>query len=343
RADAWRTGGHGRGRGTGGRESRSAALRACANRRGRLGRVIAGRVVSPTISPAPFVGSAGQRDGSVVMVYDRVREEERMLRAAFERIDVPVRMVYSSDVTFDLVEDAAQRSVVLGRCVSQSRGLALARADEAGGGLTINGCTVISICGDKLATNAALTAAQVPTPRTGVAFTAAAALELCERFGYPVVFKPLVGSWGRLVAKVDSPGQAEALLEHKEVLSGPAHKVHYVQEYVEKPGRDITAFVVGGEVIAAIYRSSRHWITNTARGGAASRCPLYDDLVETTLAAAAAVGGGVLAVDLVESERGLPVTEVNHTMEFRNSVDTTGVDIPGLVARHAAEQRELLA
>lgn len=305
--------------------------------------MIAGRVASPTISPAPFVGSAGQRDGSVVMVYDRVREEERMLRAAFERIDVPVRMVYSSDVTFDLVEDAAQRSVVLGRCVSQTRGLALARAYEAGGGLTINSSTVISVCGDKLATNAALAAAQVPTPRTGVAFTAAAALELCERFGYPVVFKPLVGSWGRLVAKVDSPGQAEALLEHKEVLGGPAHKVHYVQEYVEKPGRDIRAFVVGGEVIAAIYRTSEHWITNTARGGLASRCPLNEELVAIAARAAAAVGGGVLAVDLVESDRGLLVIEVNHTMEFRNSVSTTGVDIPGAVVRFAAAQRELMA
>lgn len=279
----------------------------------------------------------------VVMVYDRLRTEERMLLAAFAREGLPVRAEYAPDLTLDLSEDGPERAVVLGRCVSQTRGLALARVFEARGWVAVNRAAVIATCGDKLATSAALGAAGVPTPRTGVALTAEAALRLCERFGYPVVLKPLVGSWGRLVAKVENPSQAEALLEHKEVLGGPAHKVHYVQEYVEKPGRDIRAFVVGGEVVAAIYRSSRHWITNTARGGAASRCPLYDDLVETTLAAAAAVGGGVLAVDLVESERGLLVIEVNHTMEFRNSVDTTGVDIPGLVARHAAGQRELLA
>src|SRR5690606_18152447 len=146
-----------------------------------------------------------------------------------------------------------------------------------------------------------------------VAFTAESALELCERFGYPVVMKPLVGSWGRLVAKVEGPDQAEALLEHKEVLGGPAHRVHYVQEYVAKPGRDIRAFVVGDQVIAAIYRTADHWITNTARGGVASDCPLYDELVDNALSAARAVGGGVLAVDLLESDRGLLVIEVNHT------------------------------
>lgn len=281
--------------------------------------------------------------GTVVMVYDRLRTEERMLLEAFERSGVPVHAVYAPELAFDLVEEREQRAVVLGRCVSQVRGLALARVHEARGDVTVNRSCVIETCGDKLATNAALAAASVPTPRTGVAFTPEAALQLCERFGYPVVFKPLVGSWGRLVAKVENASQAEALLEHKEVLGGSAHKVHYVQEYIEKPGRDIRAFVVGDAVIAAIYRSSEHWITNTARGGIASCCPLYDELVETTLAAAAVVGGGVLAVDLVESDRGLLVIEVNHTMEFRNSVSTTGVDIPAAVVRYASAQRELLA
>lgn len=279
---------------------------------------------------------------SVVMVYDRVREEERMLLAAFERAGVAVRAEYAANLTFDLSRGPSEPAVVLGRCVSQARGLALARAHEALGDLTVNRSAVIEACGDKLATSAALTAAGVPTPRTGVALSADATLELCARFGYPVIFKPLVGSWGRLVAKVEVPNQAEALIEHKEVLGGPAHKVHYVQEFVEKPGRDIRAFVVGDEVIAAIYRTSEHWITNTARGGEASNCPLYDELVGVTLAAASAVGGGVLAVDLVESERGLLVIEVNHTMEFRNSVTTTGVDIPAEVVRYAAAQRERL-
>jgi [lysine-biosynthesis-protein LysW]--L-2-aminoadipate ligase len=120
------------------------------------------------------------------------------------------------------------------------------------------------------------------------------------------------------------------------MLGGPSHKVHYVQEYVDKPGRDIRAFVVGERVIAAIYRNSDHWITNTARGAVATNCPLSSQLQSRALAAARAVGGGILAVDLVESEQGLLVVEVNHTMEFRNSVATTGVDIPAEVVDHVA-------
>jgi [lysine-biosynthesis-protein LysW]--L-2-aminoadipate ligase len=147
--------------------------------------------------------------------------------------------------------------------------------------------------------------------------------------GYPVVLKPLHGSWGRLLAKVNDRDSAEAILEHKKTLGGYAHSVFYIQEYVEKPGRDIRAFVVGGETIAAIYRNSSHWITNTARGAKASFCPITPELDHIAKAAAEAVGGGILAVDIFETPEGrLVVSEVNHTPEFRNSIEPTGVDIP---------------
>lgn len=263
-----------------------------------------------------------------------------MLFEAFERLDVPFEQVYAPQVVADF-SDLKNRTffeVVLGRCVSQTRGLALSRLFGALGAVVINRPEVIETCGDKLATNAALTRAGVPTPRTGVAFTGEGVLEICERFGYPVVMKPVVGSWGRMVSKLNDRDAVEAVLEHKETLGGPQHKVFYLQEFVRKPGRDIRVFVVGDEPVAAIYRSSEHWITNTARGAVATNCPLYPELSEISRRAAEAVGGGVLAIDLLESERGLLVVEVNHTMEFRNSVVTTRVDIPALVVRYAAAQ-----
>jgi [lysine-biosynthesis-protein LysW]---L-2-aminoadipate ligase len=278
-------------------------------------------------------------DARVAVVYDRLRSEERMLFDAFEREGVPVLQLYAPHQRFEFGagHDTLPCGIVLERCVSQTRGLAMARLYEGLGARVVNPSAVIETCGDKLATNAALARGGVPTPRTGVAFTPEATLELCESFGYPVVLKPVVGSWGRLVSRLSDRDAVEAVLEHKGVLGGPAHKVFYVQEYVHKPGRDIRAFVVGGRVVAAIYRTSEHWITNTARGATAGNCPLGDELVERTLAAAAAVGGDVLAVDLLESsDRGLLVVEVNHTMEFRNSVTTTGVDIPALIVRHVA-------
>jgi [lysine-biosynthesis-protein LysW]--L-2-aminoadipate ligase len=280
----------------------------------------------------------------IAVVYDRLRPEERMLFEAFEREDIPFDQLYAPHIAVDFSREQpfTQYDVVIERCVSQTRGLELARIFTAYGVTCINQPSVIETCGDKLATNAALAKHGVPTPRTGVAFESEAILKLCDDFGYPIVMKPVVGSWGRMVSKLSDRDAVEAVLEHKEILGGPAHKVFYIQEFVRKPGRDIRVFVVGDAVIAAIYRNSEHWITNTARGASASNCPLTDDIVEISLRAAAAVGGGVVAVDLVESERGLLVVEVNHTMEFRNSVTTTGVDIPALVVRYAAKQVVML-
>jgi [lysine-biosynthesis-protein LysW]--L-2-aminoadipate ligase len=171
----------------------------------------------------------------------------------------------------------------------------------------------------------------VPTPRTIIAFTPESAIEAIEEMGYPVVLKPAVGSWGRLLARVNDRDAAEALLEHKVTLGSFHHGAFYIQEYVEKNGRDIRAFVIDGETICAIYRDSPHWITNTARGGKASNCPVTPELAAISEAAAVAVGGGVVAVDLFETVHGLQVNEVNYTMEFRNSIDTTGVNIPARV------------
>lgn len=284
-----------------------------------------------TVAPA-----APRAEAGIAVVYDRLRPEERLLFEAFQRRGVEVRQLYAPQLRFDLGaprEDTP--AVVLERCLSQTRGLALARLYSSLGATVVNPPAVIEACGDKLATSALLAAAGVPTPRTVVAFEREQALAACEELGYPVVLKPVVGSWGRMVVKLNDPDAVSAVLEHKEVLGGPGHKVFYLQAYVQKPGRDLRVFVVGDEVVAAIYRSSEHWITNTARGGRASACRVDDAIADISLRAAAAVGGGVLAIDLLESPDGLQVIEVNHTMEFRNSIDTTGVDIPGLVADHA--------
>jgi [lysine-biosynthesis-protein LysW]--L-2-aminoadipate ligase len=158
-----------------------------------------------------------------------------------------------------------------------------------------------------------------------------------------VVLKPVIGSWGRLVAKANDRQTAEAILEHREVLGNYQHQIYYIQQYIEKPGRDIRAFVVGDETVTAIYRNSPHWITNTARGASAETCPVTPELNALCQAAARAVGGGVLALDVLEDpQRGLLVNEINHTMEFHSTVPVTGVDIPGKIVDYTlavAERR----
>ena len=266
--------------------------------------------------------------------------EEKLLLEAFRERGVEVERLDDREVVFELGAPALACEVVLERSINHSRALAALRILNDWGVRTVNTHAVASVCGNKLETSTALVRHGVPTPRTLVAFTPESALEAIERLGYPVVLKPPIGSWGRLISLVSDRYAAEAILEHKEILGSFHHSIYYIQEYVEKPGRDIRAFVVGDKTIAAIYRDSRHWITNTARGGHATNCPVTDELDCISRAAAEAVGGGVLAIDLVESPRGLQVIEVNYTMEFRNSIETTGVDIPGHIVEYALAQAE---
>jgi [lysine-biosynthesis-protein LysW]--L-2-aminoadipate ligase len=273
----------------------------------------------------------------VGLLCSRIRVEEKLLRDALAYRGVAVEIVDDRDQTFTLAEPVRRWDAVLERSISQTRGLAVTRVLESWGVPTVNRYAVAATCASKLDTSAALAAAGVPVPATAIAFTPEAALRAAEELGYPVVVKPVTGSWGRLLAKLNDRDAAEALFEHKAVLGGPEHSVFYIQRHIDKPGRDLRAFVVGDEVICAIYRESDHWVTNTARGATTRDCPVDATLRRLSLEAAAAVGGGVLAIDLLEDRDRLVVSEVNATMEFKNSIDVTGVDIPGRVADHVRE------
>ncbi len=270
----------------------------------------------------------------VGVLLSRVRVEEKWLFEALDKRDVAYDRLDDREIRFDLANPGPWREygVVLERSLSYGRGLYATHILNSWGIPTVNSSAVAVTCGDKLATTAALQAAGVPQPNVRVAFTPEAALTAIEELGYPVVLKPVIGSWGRLVSKVNDRESAEALLEHREVLGNYQQQIYYIQEFVRKPGRDIRAFVVGDETIAAIYRTSPHWITNTARGGVGTMCEVTPELSAICLAAAKAVGGGVLALDLFEDpDRGLLINEVNHTMEFHSSVPATGIDIPGKI------------
>ncbi len=228
--------------------------------------------------------------------------------------------------------------MVLNRCLSFSRALHAGRFLEHRGVRVINESRVIATCGDKALTSAALADAGVPTPRTYVAFSAESALRAIEAVGYPAVLKPVVGSWGRLIARVSNREEAEQLLEHKAALGDYMHQVFYVQEYVAKPGYDIRSHVVGGRVTSAIRRLSTSWVTNAARGATCEPHPVTSEIEEISLRAAEAVGGGVLGIDLLPHEGGgLLVAEVNHGMEFKAAVAATGLDLASVLLDYAQE------
>ena len=264
-----------------------------------------------------------------------VRPEEKAILAAAAARGVDVERWDDGEVTFGLERPDHLPDVVLNRSVSHTRSLYATRCFAHYGVPTVNAPEVVDLAGDKIRTSLRLAEAGVPTPRTVVALSAEAATKALRQIGYPAVLKPAVGSWGRLMAKVDSPEEAEQIIEHKEALASPVHSVFYVQEFVPKPDRDLRVFVVGDAAVAAMYRSSPDWRTNAARGAVATAAPLTPELTELSLRAARAVGGGVLAVDLMESPAGLVVHEVNPTPEFKALAATTGADIAGAIVDYA--------
>jgi len=270
-------------------------------------------------------------------LHSLIRKDEKLLLNEFrKRSDIELVMLDDRKLVFDL-QSGPRVDIVLERCINHSRAMHGLRLLESAGIPCVNTSEVARICGDKILSSLALKEGGVRQPEVRIAFTERSALDAIEELGYPAVLKPAVGSWGRLLSKVNDREAAESILEHKAILGSYHHSIFYIQEYVEKKGRDIRSFVVGDECIAAIYRSSEHWITNTALGGTATGCPIDDELAEVSLRAARAVGGGVVAVDLFETPTGLLVNEVNYTMEFKNSIDTTGVDIPAKIVDYVLE------
>lgn len=265
------------------------------------------------------------------LFYTIVRPEEKAILAAAESRGIAVTRIDDAEVTFGLDAPSVAADVVLNRSVSHTRSLYATRCFAHYGIPTVNAPDVVEVAGDKILASLRLAERGIPTPRTEVALSPEAALRAVERIGFPAVLKPAVGSWGRLMAKVGSLEEAEQIIEHKTALGAPVHSVFYVQEFVPKPDRDLRVFVVGDRVVAAMARRSSDWRTNAARGASTEPVPLTTELSALALSAAHAMGGGVLAVDLMESPKGLVVHEVNPTPEFKALQAATGADIPGAI------------
>lgn len=272
-------------------------------------------------------------------LHSLLRKDERFLLDELKkRKDIEIVMIDDRELTFTLGKNGFPVDCVIERAINHSRALHSLRIFESIGIPCFNTSKVATICGDKLLTSVALEEAGVPQPEVRIAFTEESAMQAIEEMGYPVVLKPAVGSWGRLLSKINDREAAEAILEHKKILGSYHHSIFYIQKYVEKKGRDIRAFVVGDEVICAIYRTSKHWITNTARGGEVTNCKINAKLRKICLDAAQAVGGGIVAIDVFETKEGYSVNEVNYTMEFKNSIHTTGVNIPEKIVDYVIAQ-----
>ncbi len=271
------------------------------------------------------------------IIYDKIRPDERMLIDKCKKKGVPLRLYDAEKNHFDLATTTKDAfiSTILQRCISYFRALHLTAFLESIGINVINSFQAAIICGNKALTSITLTKAKIPTPKTKLAFTEKAALNALDELGYPAILKPVIGSWGRLIAPLKDLDTARAFIENREYMF-PLYQIYYLQEMV-KPDRDIRCFVIDDQAVAAIYRypAPGDWKTNIARGGRAEKCPITPELEELSVKASETVGGGVFGVDLLESKKGLLVHEINYSTEFKSTTETTGIDIPSLIIDYA--------
>ncbi len=279
----------------------------------------------------------------LAMLVSHLRTEEKAILAAAARRDITVERVFDREIWFDLGKRRfPEVDLVLDRSLVHSRAEYTLRLLQSWGIPTINSFETTTLCDNKFHTNMAFIEHDVPTLRTLIAYTPESALAAIEELGYPVVLKPNTGSWGRLLAKVNGRAAAEAILEHKVSLGSYHHAIFYIQEYIKKPGRDIRAFIVGDRVVAASYRNAEHWITNTARGSTSTHCPVTPEIEDLALRAARSVRGEIMGVDLIETDEGLKVIEINVGAEFHGLRETTDTDIAGEIVDHLVKKMTAL-
>ena len=270
---------------------------------------------------------------SLSILYDTIRWEEKALFDAAKAKGIDTKMVDCKNLFVNLDKNEENFGTVIQRCVSYYRSLHSTAALEGKGVNVINSLNTSIFAGNKLFTHMLLAKHGIPTPFSAVAFSEESALELLEKRGYPMVLKPTVGSWGRMIALLKDRDSAEGIMETREKMY-PIYQVYYLEEFVDRPPRDLRAITIGDKVVAAIYRYSGNgqWKTNMALGGRAEECKITKELEDVCVKAKNAVQGQIVGIDLMESkEKGLVVHEINNTTEYKNTVRVTGVDIPALM------------
>lgn len=271
----------------------------------------------------------------ICIIYDKIRFEEKKIYNKIKEKGFDATLVDGKSLVFDTESskhDEVFGDIILQRVISHYRGLHLTYCLEHTGLSVVNSFNVSEICGNKLITSMVLKKNNVPTPKTTLAFSTESARECMKNLGYPLVVKPIIGSWGRGIYQIKDQSMAEMLLETRQDNDNSFSRIYYFQELIDRPSRDIRCIVVGDEIVASVYRhsSENEWRTNVAMGGRTEEAPLTSELQEIVLKASKAIGSGILGVDLMEDrERGYLVHEVNNTVEFRGASAVCKSDIAG--------------
>ncbi len=259
---------------------------------------------------------------SIGFAYTLLTPENLAIKKAAESAGVNLVMLNDEQMQHPLESKklADGFDTLLARSSSFTRSLYLSYLHELHGGLSINSHQAQSICGDKVLCSAVLEKAHIPTPKVVVAFSAPSALAATKTIGYPCVIKPPVGSWGRMVCKINDTAAAEAVISLKSHLGHYTDKIYYVQQHIDKPGRDIRVFLVGDEIAYSVYRHASEpsaFLTNLNAGAKPEHFALPANMTEVVHKVGDCLGSGIYGIDLIEdASGGFYVLEVNHAPEF---------------------------
>jgi len=296
------------------------------------------------------------------IIYTILTEENKLLIAEAKKLGVELERMCDTDFVLPITsfdgsgangkgknsagiaqpEAKSYPDAIIQRSSSFNRSFYSSLFLEQQGSIVVNTSRSQQICADKAHSSVLLAANGVPTPKTLLSFSGAGARSSIGQLGFPCVIKPAIGSWGRMVHRLNDTDAADAEIESREVMGGASHHVYYLQEHVDKPGRDIRAWVIGDTVVSAIYRKAfdpSSFITNTSRGGIAEKCPVNGELEQIVLKATKMLDKGVYGVDLMEGKEGnLLVHEINHNIDFRYSLGVAGINIPQKIVEWTVEQ-----
>ncbi len=187
----------------------------------------------------------------------------------------------------------------------------------------INSRESLEIASDKFLTSIVLEKNNIPTPKTIICEEAKDALNAFEELGNDVVLKPLFGSKGIGIVRINDRGFAENVI----LTLSRLNEVFYLQEFIEHYNRDIRIFVIGAKAIAGMYRVSDNWKTNIHAGARMEPLELNDELTKLAVRAAKVTKTEIAGVDIIESKDRLQVIEVNSIPGFTALQKVTNVNI----------------
>jgi len=284
------------------------------------------------------------------IIFNRITWEIKQLISEMEKNQVNYKLLNNQKIYFKLSKKKDlddNFDVILERSLSYLRGLYSCAILESKGYNVINNFECLNLSGNKLLTNLKLLEQNIPTPETCIAFKKESVLDAIEeKIKYPAVLKPIIGSWGRLVAKLDDYNSALANLEAREIMGNILQKIYYIQKYIPtktnnlKSPTDLRIFVVGDKCVAAMgrFHPKKDFRSNIAVGGSAKPIEITDEIRKLSLKASEAIKGEIVGVDIMDDQGTLKVIEVNGTPQFKGVATATNINIASEIINYILDK-----